>query len=347
MIGRRSFFGALSGLGLAAAHGGIAVPESRAAEAKGFVKHADTEWFMKARCGAFTHYLTSPDMSADDWNRRVDSFDTESLAKRLHDAGARYYFITIGQNSGHYCSPNAAYDAVVGLKPSKCSKRDLVADLYDVLAPLGIHLLVYLPSGAPAADLVAMKKFKWEWGYTGDWPVWETKRTGKRLAEFQVMWEAVIREWSMRWGKKVRAWWIDGCYFADEMYRHPDAPNFKSFADALKAGNPDSIVAFNPGVKTPVISHTEYEDYTAGEISDLFPVCPGPFVSGARYHILSYLGEQWGGGKPRFSDEFAIGFTKDTCAKGGVVTWDMPISPEGKIPDEFLRQFAAINRAVV
>ncbi len=157
MIGRRTFFGAIGGLGLAAAHGGFAVPESRAAGAKESVKHADTEWFMKARCGAFTHYLTGADMSAEDWNRRVDSFDTESLAKRLHDAGTRYYFITIGQNSGHYCAPNAAYDAVVGLKPSKCSKRDLVADLYDALAPRGIKLFVYLPSGAPAADPVAMK----------------------------------------------------------------------------------------------------------------------------------------------------------------------------------------------
>jgi len=29
---------------------------------------------------------------------------------------------------------------------------------------------------------------------------------------------------------------------------------------AAKAGNPDSIIAFNPGVKTPVISLTEHEE---------------------------------------------------------------------------------------
>jgi len=353
MIGRRGFISTLGTMSLAAAaYNGVTVLESSADWKKDprkpaeQVKHADTGWFMAARCGAFTHYLTGAETSPDDWNRRVDSFDTEALAESLVFAGTKYYFITIGQNSGHYCAPNETYDSLVRINPSKCSKRDLISDLYDSLGPRGIKLLVYLPSGAPASDPEAVKKLKWEWGFKGGWPSWNTKRTGKRLIEFQKMWEAVIREWSLRWGKKICGWWIDGCYFADEMYRHPDAPHFKSFADALKAGNPDSIVAFNPGVKVPVVSHTEYEDYTAGEISDAFPVCPGRWLDGVQYHILSYLGERWGGGKPRFSDEFAIGFTKDTCAKGGVVTWDMPILPEGKIPDEFLRQFARINYTV-
>ena len=53
---------------------------------------------------------------------------------------------------------------------------------------------------------------------------------GGRLAEFQRKWEAVIREWSLRWGKSVSGWWIDGCYFADQMYRFDDEPNFASFA---------------------------------------------------------------------------------------------------------------------
>lgn len=156
-----------------------------------------------------------------------------------------------------------------------------VADLYEALAPYGIALMVYLPSGAPAQDKVAVERLGWKWGFHGEWPAWNTGRTGERLAEFQLRWEAIIREWSLRWGKKVKGWWIDGCYFADEMYRHPEPPNFASFAAALKAGNPDSLVAFNPGVKVPVICHSEEEDYTAGEISEAFPVCPGRWVQGA------------------------------------------------------------------
>ncbi|MFQ5762725.1 MAG: hypothetical protein ACE5PO_06795, partial [Candidatus Bathyarchaeia archaeon] len=141
-------------------------------------------------------------------------------------------------------------------------------------------------------------------------------------------------------------WWIDGCYFADEMYRHEEPPNFKSFAEALKAGNPDSIVAFNPGVCVPVISHTEYEDYTAGEISNAFPVCPGPRVNGAQYHILSYLGQSWGQGPVRFPDEFVIGYTKHVISKGGVVTWDVPIRKSGLIPELFLKQLRTLSENI-
>ncbi len=305
----------------------------------------NTDWFRDARWGVFTHYLAGKEVTAEEWNSRVDRFDVIGLSQQLKSIGTAYYFITIGQNSGHYCSPNATYDSFVGIQPSKCSHRDLISDLYDALAPHGIKLMVYLPSGAPAADPVAMEKLGWKWGYKGGWPSGGSERTGERLAKFQGKWEAVIREWSLRWGKKVCGWWIDGCYFADEMYRHPDPPNFQTFAAALKAGNPEGIVAFNPGVKTPVISLTEYEDYTAGEISEAFPVCPGRWINGAQYHILSYLGARWGGGEPRFVDDLVVGYTKDVNSKGGVVTWDVPITEGGLIPQPFVDQLMTLKNA--
>jgi alpha-L-fucosidase len=307
---------------------------------------SNTDWFKDAKWGIFTHYLASKEISAEKWNAMVNDFDAEGLAEQLKSVGTKYYFITIGQNSGHYCSPNGTYDSYVGIKPSKCSKRDLIDDLYGVLNPCGIKLLVYLPSGAPAADPVAMEKLGWKWGYQGDWPSWSTERTGERLAEFQIKWESVIREWSLRWGEKISGWWIDGCYFADEMYRHHDPPNFESFAGALKAGNPDSLIAFNPGVLTPVISMTEHEDYTAGEISEVFPICPGRWVNSAQYHILSYLGARWGNGEPRFVDEFVVGYTKDVNSKGGVVTWDVPIQKNGLIPQPFIDQLGTLGKSL-
>jgi hypothetical protein len=309
-------------------------------------RRSNADWFKDAKWGVFCHYLVNKDMRVDDWNRRVDSFNTANVTDQLESVGAKYFFFTIGQNSGHYCSPNSTYDSIVGINPSKCSRRDLIGDLYGALSPRGIKLLVYLPSGAPAEDRVAVRKLQWEWGFEGGWPKWNTKRTGKRLAEFQKMWEAIIREWSIRWGNRVSGWWIDGCYFPDEMYNHPDPPNFQSLAAALKAGNPDGIVAFNPSVKTPVISMTEYEDYTAGEISDAFPVCPGRWIEGAQYHTLSYLGENWSRGNPRFVDGFVTGFTEDVNSKGGVVTWDVPLSATGEIPEEYVVQLKELNRVL-
>ncbi len=312
---------------------------------------ANTDWFSKAEWGVLCHYLGAPassaggaELSAEEWSRQVDAFDVKGLADQLESISAPYFFITIGQNSGHYCAPNDTYDCYVGISPSKCSRRDLVRDLYDEMSPRGIDLLVYLPSGAPAADPVAMERLGWEWGFEGGWPGGWGKPTGKRLVEFQLKWEAIMRDWSLRWGTKVRGWWIDGCYFADEMYRFPDPPNFESFAQALKAGNPDSLVAFNPGVKVPVVCHSEFEDFTAGEISDAFPVCPGRWLDGAQYQILSYLGETWGAGEPRFPDEFVLGYTKHVTSKGGVVTWDVPIAKNGLLPQAFLDQLTILAR---
>ena len=317
-----------------------------------------TKWFADCGWGVFCHYLGAApssdggkELTADAWNRQVDGFDVDGLADQLAMTGASYFFITIGQNSGHYLAPNETYDNYVGHMPSKCSRRDLISDLYDVLQPRGIDLLVYLPSGAPAADPIAVERLGWEWGFEGSWPhSWGTRRTGKRLSEFQEKWKRIIRDWSLRWKSKVRGWWIDGCYFADEMYRYSDPPNFQSLVNALNAGNPSSIVAFNPGVLTPVISHTEYEDYTAGEISNLLPDCPGPWIERngkrIRYHILSYLGETWCKGTPRFPDELVVGYTKHVTSKQGVITWDVPIQKNGLIPDAFMQQLTKIGKSV-
>jgi len=328
-----------------------------------------TEWFGKCGWGVFCHWLAplldasggnGSGVTADAWNRAADAFDVKGLADQLERVKAPYFFITLGQNSGHYLAPNATYDRLVGIEPGKCTRRDLVADLHAELAPRGIRLLVYATSGAPNCDPVAMERLGWEWGYADVAPnQWGPRRTGKRLAEFQRHWEAILREWALRWGRKVDGWWIDGCYFNDEMYRFDDEPNFKSFAAALRAGNPDAIIAFNFGTVGSiwadgsgryVLSLTEVEDYTAGEQDRALPLCPGPWVDldghRARWHVLTYLGQSWCEGSPRFPVELPVGYTRHVIANGGVVTWDVPILPGGTIPEAYIVQLAAIGEAV-
>jgi alpha-L-fucosidase len=292
-------------------------------------------WFRAAGWGVFMHYLAdSADLPAAEWNRRIDAFDVEGLARQLESAKARYFFITLGQNSGHYLSPNKTYDSFAGIHPSKCSRRDLVADLYAALEPRGIKLLVYLPSGAPDRDNVAMERLQWQKG-------------PQRNREFQQKWEQVIAEWSTRWGGKVKGWWFDGCYWPNTMYRHAEAPNFASFAAAARKGNPDSIVAFNRGVVVPIHAESAQEDYTAGEIDAPANVSVGGFwVDGAQWHMLSYLGKWWSGPPARFTTEEAVKMTTRAVAKGGVVTWDVPHRPDGLIEEPFLGQLRAIGEAV-
>ncbi|MHB9034859.1 MAG: alpha-L-fucosidase [Anaerolineae bacterium] len=307
---------------------------------------ADTTWFHDAGWGVFFHYLTTPETSADDWNRRVDGFDTALFASQLAAVKAPYCFFTIGQNSGHFCAPNTTYDGYVQRFPSLLSRCDIIADLYSALAAYGISLLVYLPAGAPAWDNQAMERLEWRWGLSKPWPDGGGEPTHERLVSFQLRWELVIAEWSRRWGSHVRGWWFDGCYFSDAMYRSPDPPNFFSFAGAAKAGNSQSLVAFNPGVFTPVRTLTPAEDYTAGEIAEAFPTCPGRWVDGAQYHVLSYLGERWSGGEPRLSTDLAVAYTTYLSARGGVMTWDLPVADNGLIGLSYMRQLTVIGAAM-
>jgi hypothetical protein len=301
-------------------------------------------WMHDARWGVMTHYLADwqarvhdLDMNVEQWNRMVDGFDVETLARQLQSAGARYYQITIGQNSGYYLAPNAVYDRLTGIRPSKCSRRDLVADLSDALSKRGIRLLVYLPSGAPAQDQAAAAALEWQ---NGPYP----------NQEFQRKWEQVIRAWSERWGKKVAGWWFDGCYFPNSMYRSTAPPNFASFAAAARAGNPDAALAFNPGVVYRMLSLTPDEDFTAGEIDkpELATIrrAVAGKVDGAQVHMLSYLGETWGRGTPRFTAGEVIGYTRKIVDSGGAVTWDVPLEWNGTISQPFLDQLTALGKAV-
>ncbi len=266
--------------------------------------------------------------------RLVDGFDTEGLARQLESTGAGYLILTIGQNSGHYLAPNKTYDALVGIHPSKCSRRDLIADMQRALAPRGMRLMAYLPAGAPDQDKVAMQRLEWT-------------RGAHPNREFQSKWERVIQEWSSRWGAKVSGWWFDGCYWPNTMYRSPQPPNFASFAASARKGNPGSIVAFNRGVLVPIVSITEQEDYTAGETDEPQRIRYSEFwQDGAQFHMLSYLGHRWSGGPPRFTAAQAAEWTGRIVGQGGVVSWDVPTDPRGLIPAEFLEQLREIGKTV-
>jgi len=300
-------------------------------------------WIKQARWGVMNHYLADwiaraekMNMSVEEWNKLVDAFDVEGLAKQLESVGVGYYLITIGQNSGYYLSPNTAYDKYVGIRPSKCSRRDLTADLSQALHKRRIKLMVYLPSGAPNGDRIAKEALQWQNG-------------PYRNLEFQLKWQQIIREWAVRWGGKIDGWWFDGCYWPNSMYRSAGPPNFATFAAAARAGNPQSIVAFNPGVVPRILSLTPHEDYTAGEINDLDRVeirrAVDGKIDGVQVHILSYLGERWGTGLPRFDTEQVVKWSLDIHGKGGAITWDVPIQPDGLMSEPFMSQLAAVGEA--
>lgn len=324
---------------------GAGAQQAAAAQQEENLGTGRAKWMQDPRhCwGVMTHYLAdwqarvhNLTMTVDQWNKMVDGFDVEGMAKRLESVGAGHYQISIGQNSGYYLSPNAVYDRIVGIKPSKCSQRDLVADFYEPLNKRGIKLMVYLPSGAPGSDREAREALEWE---RGPYP----------NKNFQRKWERVIAEWSQRWGNKVVGWWFDGCYWANTMYRSPDPPNFETFAAAARAGNPQSAIAFNPGVIYRLIGMSPHQDYMSGEINDpdLITVHypESGTVDGVQIHMLSFLGKTWGMGEPRFTTDQVVAHTKKILDYHGSVTWDVPVELDGTITQPFLDQLAALGKA--
>ena len=303
-------------------------------------------WMKDAKLGVMLHYsaemlasenrLDRESINIDTWNDLIDNFDCEGLARQLSDIGARYLIITIRHGDGFFMAPNSMYDHYMSHVPSICSNRDLVTDLHHALNKYGIKLITYVSSHFDK-NPAEVKGFAFD-------------RNDPRKAESYLRWQEVIREFSMRWGDKVSGWWIDGCKRPNTRFRLPDIPNFASMAAAARAGNPNSIVAFNPGRFPRIMSITPYEDYTAGEINHPDRIHwaknDDGMIDGRQIHILSYLGSKWGMGNPRFADEKAVKHSLDINEVGGAVTWDVPPMLNGTISDDFMKQLGVIGKAL-
>jgi hypothetical protein len=304
----------------------------------------DTEWFKDSKYGIAIHFLP---LSHEAHETTIKCFDTESFAEDCQKTGSAYVLFTIGQNSGFLNAPNAAYDRYTGSAPGeRCSKRDLILDLYESLNKRGMKLLLYISGLAPKFDEQAARGLGCEGRIKGKTTDWEYTEA------FVKAWSEVIQEFSDRYGKKVSGWWIDACYdwtgFTDNIAQAYNA--------AVKHGNPESLLALNPGIYVPIISRSKHEDFTAGEVDGEFPasfdVDPNyrkpitRFVDGAQFHIFTFSGEHWAAGKPRFPDEFVVGYTKYIISLGGVITWDLPQSSDGIFTREAINQMIEVKKAI-
>lgn len=296
---------------------------------------SSTDWLKEAHIGAFMHFLPGDEASF----AKVNDFDVVALAVQLERMGAKYFVFTLGQNLGWFNAPNTTYDRITGYQPGeRCAARDLPLELYQELSKKSIRLMLYLPCQAPNWDPRAQKAFGLPEG-PKDQPL---------DIVFAKQWAEVIYEWSSRYGDKVAGWWFDGGY--KHIHFNEDIAHI--YADAVKRGNPNAIVTFNPGVKKLVrhtLHHTQAEDYTAGELNEPFDFIPeSRWVDGSQWHAITYLGSTWGKRDVRYPTEQWQEWFKKVVAKGGAVTLDMgpnmdpAVGPIGAFDAEQEKQFKAI-----
>ena len=308
---------------------------------------AGIEWMQKGPFGIMVHWLKSTpglsDGEVPDWDRQVDEFPVTEVCRKIAATGARWLLFTIGQNNGYYCAPNQRLESLL---PGRCSKRDLFGEVAGELSKYDVKTIAYLPAGMVSAPADLQELFGWN----AD-PV-DKAIFMNRYVEF-------VRDYALRYGDRLAGWWFDGCYDRRRTRGTYGNSWFKTvdWFGAARAGNPEAVIAMNPGCNT-YQSVFEEEDYIGGE-SNTLAIRPGtPLCGGTQqwHSLVPINGDKetnvWGHGKPgplsgnRFTFDELLNFVYDCHLNGGAVTLNIVISREGSMPEETLKQLAEIAEKI-
>ena len=296
--------------------------------------------FYNRKWGVFNHYLYALQNNPKNkhiygketsWDEMINEFDTETLAKTLHEMGAGYYCITIMQGRKYMIAPNATFDRIAGTLPGEaCSTRDLIEDLYTSLSKYDIDLFLYFTGDGPYINHPEGDRF----GFV------EPRSDGVTM-EFVERWASVLEEYAVRYGDKVKGWWIDGVFDSLKYTQELMEPYYK----ACKKGNPDALVSFNNGGWWNDYIEKWYKDeeFTAGERNDFDIVPTQRFYDGAQAHVLAPIGlsqldidspkrytQSWGAFGLKHTKEYLADYLKRANEAGAVVTFDIGVHRDGK-----------------
>ena len=293
--------------------------------------------------GVFNHFLfgapggsVPAEQAISGWNERCEAFDVRYAARTLHELGAGYYVITLMQGRKYMAAPNAVFDAIAGTKPGEaCAKRDLILDLSDALRAYDIDLYLYFTGDGPYRDPECGEKF----GFL------EPRRGVSH--DFCRKWASVLEEYAVRYGSRVRGWWIDGCYD----YFGYDEERLSYYHAAVKKGNPGAMTAMNNGVKDGLVKWYAGDEFTCGEFNDFRYVPRSRSVDGAQAHILAPLGlsadgSPWGGwNRPgcKCTKAELRDYVSRVHDAGGVVTVDIHIRQDCTFDDDQLEVLSGIR----
>jgi hypothetical protein len=302
------------------------------------IRNKNTDFLMNAKYGIFVHYLNNLQNCASDrglnqgkvtsWDECVSDFDVNKFVSTVKDIGADYVIFTLMQQTKYMCAPNSTYNFYTGYVPGQaCSSRDLINDLYGALNKEHIKLMLYTTGEGPAQDKQAAEGIGWD---------------GKVKLVFQSRWYGCMKEYSDRYGFKVSGWWVDGCY---AHWGNADS-NLTNYSANLKSGNPNSVVAFNPGVQT-IDRYTCADDYTCGEREDLKNPCSNRWVNDCQWHCLTYLGHDWAYPDIKYTNKQLIDYVRSVKANNGAITLDAGVFRDGTISSVQKEQLKALKEEML
>lgn len=284
-----------------------------------------TQKFSDGKYGVMIHFS----YNGTDWNERVNNFDCDALARQLHEIGAAHLFFSVTQYDGYFCCPCQAYDDILAAAGivSHCSRRDLINDLYEALSRYGIDLYVMFSGRGPEeSELIQL------------FPRDDCNGVSE---EFMLRWTSVMRDISLRYGQRIKGWWVNGCSAYLPEFEKRDSMVVRQMEQAMREGNPDTLVAFNRNIGVRGFFHGE--DYTAGEINDLNELPVSRMVDGVQWHAVTYLGPYWGVDGCARKNREIIRFVKRATDMGGVVTLDVAVNYDGTLTGTHYNQMLTLR----
>lgn len=293
-----------------------------------------TDWMVNAGYGVALHWTTQSVPSAGGspapFCTAVNNFDVNLLASQLQAAGAGYLLFTISHAQMHLPFPNAKLDSVIS---GRTCSRDLPLDMYNALAPLGIKLMFYYPSIATSDDPVWQSASQWD--------------TNKPY--FAQLQYDIVTEIGNRYGTKLAGWWVD-----NSMGGYGSIYNHSTYAAALRASNPNRVIAFNFSSigSWNSTQGAGIEDYQGGESNDLsrLPSSRYSGEGGTQWQTFSYLDDFWvhtasGAPVPRYSDNKISLYAKSVINGNGVLTLNAAPYQDGLISSATMSQLQALKAA--
>ena len=336
-------------------------------------------WLQESGYGLMFHYEAFKSHTPESYNRAIDSFKVNHFVESVQSTKAGHIIFVIGQHWGKYCAPNSAYEKFLGVDTGEwTSNRDLIMEIGKGLAEREIRLIIYMTARAPMRHYKIIKALGDTLPSINGKPAGNKidpmshpkKVKGFRRSENQAPnpiflknWGEVCGEWSRRYGKLISGWWFDGYKMEmKDSYEglKKEEYNIDTWIDAVRSGNPEAELAFNAGAH-PILSLCTrgklcpYQTFTSGENHNFNertkkgfgkPLTPTNFPApdGVVWHLLLPAGKGWGAGDQlRFKVQTLKERIDVINAEGGAITFDVPISSDGKIPEKILQGFQELG----
>lgn len=292
-------------------------------------------WFRDAGYGLFVHWQTwtkaefGPTIG---FQEAVERFPVDRFADQVAETGARYVIFTVTHVDNHVPFPLPEMDAVM---PGRTCRRDLMDELADALNARGVRLMFYT-----------------SWQANGDPDFGARTGWGTDVARWQDTMCGLIRAVAERYGPRLAGWWVDNCRH-NKWGNFASGYDFKAMAEALRAGNPDRILAFLVSRPSPPLPEWDHRvagiaDYAAGHLAEQLFISAGPGDgNGLQSHWCNNMDGDWvylgGERRLRYSDDLVLKCITGNIANGAVFSYGVAPGQEGIICDEAMRQLRVVR----